>query len=128
MAAICRSTGAGSGQFFPLSPAELRRFLGGSGLGVYLLLKHNGARRASVFCAAPLAFVFSPLVGSPITTSAKFAVVSKSPLTHRINDSLASSGFALAGKKSGCDAMVLSGCAAEPSVLVVDDGRVGSNR
>ena len=30
---------------------------------------------------APLVFAFSPLVGSPLTTSAKFAVVSKSPLT-----------------------------------------------
>ena len=30
---------------------------------------------------APLIFAFSPLVGSPLTTSAKFAVVSKSPLT-----------------------------------------------
>ena len=53
---------------------------------------------------APLVFAFSPLVGSPLTTSAKFAVVSKSPLTGRINDSLASSGFAIAGKRCGCDA------------------------
>ena len=114
----------GSGQFFPLSPDELRRFLGGSGLGVYLLLMHGGAALDPFSAAAPLAFVFSPLVGSPITTSAKFAVVSKSPLTHRINDSLASSGFALAGKKSGCDALLLTGRAAELSVLIVDDGRV----
>ena len=55
---------------------------------------YRGARAGS---AARLSF--SPLVGSPLTTSAKFAVVSKSPLTKRINDSLASSGFALAGKK-----------------------------
>ena len=48
-----------------------------------------------------MAFVFSPLVGSPITTSAKFAVVSRSPLTERINDSLASSHFAIAGKRMG---------------------------
>ena len=124
MAAICRSISQGTGQFFPLSPDELRRFLGGSGLGVYLLLMHGGAALDPFSAAAPLAFVFSPLVGSPITTSAKFAVVSKSPLTHRINDSLASSGFALAGKKSGCDALLLTGRAAELSVLIVDDGRV----
>ena len=46
-------------------------------------------------------------MGSPLTTSAKFAVVSKSPLTNRINDSLVSSGFAIAAKKCGCDAPVL---------------------
>jgi aldehyde:ferredoxin oxidoreductase len=67
-------------------------------------------------------FAFSPLVGSPLTTSAKFAVVSRSPLTERFNDSLASSGFALAGKRCGCDAMVIVGRAREWSVLVVDDG------
>ena len=69
-------------------------------------------------------FAFSPLVGSPLTTSAKFAVVSKSPLTDRINDSLASSGFAIAGKHCGCDAIVIVGRAAELSVLIIDDGRV----
>ncbi|MCH7974048.1 MAG: aldehyde:ferredoxin oxidoreductase [Bacteroidetes bacterium] len=73
---------------------------------------------------ASIAFVFSPLVGSPITTSAKFAVVSKSPLTHRINDSLASSMFAIAGKKSGCDAIVLTGRASRPSILVINNGEV----
>ena len=72
---------------------------------------------------AALAFVFSPLVGSPLTTSAKFAVVSKSPLTERINDSLASSAFALAGKKTGSDAIVIVGRAPEPSILIIDDQR-----
>jgi len=69
-------------------------------------------------------FAFSPLVGSPLTTSAKFAVVSKSPLTDRINDSLASSGFAIAGKRCGCDAIVIVGRAPRLSVLIIDDGRV----
>jgi aldehyde:ferredoxin oxidoreductase len=73
---------------------------------------------------APLVFAFSPLVGSPLTTSAKFAVVSKSPLTGRINDSLASSGFAITGKSCGCDAIVIVGRAPELSVLIIDDAGV----
>src|SRR5688572_8082191 len=81
-----------------LEAATLRRFLGGSGLGTYLLLAEGAAEADPLSPEAPLAFVFSPLVGSPLTTSAKFAVVSKSPLTGRINDSLASSHFAIAGK------------------------------
>jgi aldehyde:ferredoxin oxidoreductase len=48
-------------------------------------------------------------------------VVSKSPLTGRINDSLASSGFAIAGKRCGCDAIMIVGRAAELSVLVIDE-------
>ncbi len=107
-----------------LKEGLLRNFLGGSGLGVALLLGEGAAEVEPLSPRAALAFVFSPLVGSPLTTSAKFAVVSKSPLTHRINDSLASSGFALAGKKTGHDAIVLIGKAPEPSILVIDDDRV----
>ena len=102
----------------------LRDFLGGSGLGLAILLDEGAAQVDPLAPEAALAFVFSPLVGSPLTTSAKFAVVSKSPLTERINDSLASSGFALAGKKTGHDAIVLVGRAPVPSVLVIDDGKV----
>ncbi len=58
---------------------------------------------------APLAFVFSPFVGTPLTTSAKFAVVAKSPLTGMLNDALASSHFAISGKLTGHDAIVVRG-------------------
>ena len=114
----------GSSERVVLKEGLLRNFLGGSGLGVALLLGEGAAEVEPLSPRAALAFVFSPLVGSPLTTSAKFAVVSKSPLTHRINDSLASSGFALAGKKTGHDAIVLIGKAPEPSILVIDDDRV----
>src|SRR6266567_2015313 len=69
---------------------------------------------------APLAFVFSPMVGTPLTTSAKFAVVAKSPLTGMLNDALASSQFAISGKLTGHDAIVVTGTCARPSVLLVD--------
>jgi aldehyde:ferredoxin oxidoreductase len=69
---------------------------------------------------APLAFVFSPLVGTPLTTSAKFAVVAKSPLTGLLTDALASSQFAISGKLTGYDAIVIIGRAAKQSVLLID--------
>ena len=114
----------GSVERVPLADAVLRQFIGGSGLGAWLLLDAQCAHLDPLDPAAPLVFAFSPLVGSPLTTSAKFAVVSKSPLTNRINDSLASSGFAIAGKSCGCDAIVIVGRAPELSVLVIDDGQV----
>src|SRR5213075_956150 len=100
------------------------QYIGGSGLGVKLLLDEGAAVMDPLAPGAPLVFAFSPLVGSPLTTSAKFAVVSKSPLTGRINDSLASSGFAIAGKGCGCDAMMIVGRAPELSVLVIEGSRV----
>ena len=111
----------GSAENVDLPDAVLRQFIGGSGLGVRLLLDEGAAHAEPLAPEAPLVFAFSPLVGSPLTTSAKFAVVSKSPLTERINDSLASSGFAIAGKGCGCDAIVLVGRAPELSVLIIDE-------
>src|SRR5580658_4576291 len=113
-------TGGGA-EHISLPEAVLRQFIGGSGLGVRLLLDEGAAHAEPLAPEAPLVFAFSPLVGSPLTTSAKFAVVSKSPLTERINDSLASSGFAIAGKGCGCDAIVLVGRASELSVLIIDE-------
>src|SRR5688572_23962118 len=113
---VSRSTG----ELVPLPEKVLRQFIGGSGLGVKLLLDEGAAVVDPLAPDAPLVFAFSPLVGSPLTTSAKFAVVSKSPLTDRINDSLASSGFAVAGKRSGSDALMIVGRAPELSVLVID--------
>ena len=110
----------GSAEELALEGKTLRRYVGGVGLGTYLM--HRLAPRGVDALApeAPLAFVFSPLVGTPLTTSAKFAVVAKSPLTDRLNDALASSHFAIAGKLSGHDALVVTGARDAPSVLLVD--------
>ena len=106
---------------FPIDRNVLRRFVGGTGLATYLVLRHDGPRHDALDPAAPLVFGFSPLVGSPLTTSAKFVVVSRSPLTNLLNDSLVSSTFALAGKRTGYDALVITGRAPTWSLLVIDD-------
>ena len=63
----------------------LRDYLGGSGLGVALLLKEGAAVVDPLAPEAGLDFGFSPLMGSALATAAKFAVFSKSPVTQRIN-------------------------------------------
>src|ERR1700761_4987750 len=98
----------------------LRSFIGGAGLGSWLMHECCPPGVDALAPEAPLMFVFSPLVGTPLTTSAKFAVVAKSPLTGRLTDALASSHFAIAGKLTGHDAIVIDGRAPELSVLLVD--------
>ena len=105
----------------PLSDDVLRACIGGAGLGTHLVSELGPAGVDPLSPEAPLAFVFSPLVGTPLTTSAKFAVVAKSPLTDRLNDALASSHFAIAGKLTGNDAIVVRGACDAPSALVVDE-------
>jgi aldehyde:ferredoxin oxidoreductase len=116
------STGAAG--WLALPGSVLRRFIGGVGLGTWLLHREGPRGGDPLAPEAALIFCFSPLVGTPLTTSAKFAVVAKSPLTFRLNDALSSSHFALAGKRAGADALVIVGACASPSILVIEDGVV----
>ena len=109
-----------SGEALPLPDEVLRAYIGGAGLGTWLMHELAPPGVDPLAPEAPLAFCFSPLVGTPLTTSAKFAVVAKSPLTGLLNDALASSHFAIAGKLTGHDAIVVRGACEEPSVLLVD--------
>lgn len=100
-------------------PASVsRRLLGGVGLGTWLLLRESTPGFDPLSAEAPLVFAFSPLVGTGLTTSAKFAVVAKSPLTGFVCDALASSHFAIAGKRMGIDAIVVKGACETPSEWV----------
>jgi aldehyde:ferredoxin oxidoreductase len=110
----------GSSEVLPLPEEILRAYVGGAGLGTWLMHELAPPGGDPLGPEAPLAFCFSPLVGTPLTTSAKFAVVAKSPLTGMLNDALASSHFAIAGKLTGNDAIVVRGACEEPSVLLVD--------
>ncbi len=113
---------SGAAARLPLAESLLRSFVGGSGLGTRLLMEASPPGVDPLAPEAALVVALSPLVGSPLTTSAKFAVVAKSPLTRRITDALASDRFAIELKRAGMDALVLTGRAPSWSVLVVDDG------
>src|SRR5215470_7385433 len=122
--ALVVDAGTGTASTLPLPDELLRAYLGGAGLGAWLMHRLAPPGAAPLSAQAPLAFVFSPLVGTPLTTSAKFAVVAKSPLTGMLNDALASSHFAISGKLTGHDAIVVRGACREPSVLLVDGAGV----
>jgi aldehyde:ferredoxin oxidoreductase len=118
--ALVVDAGAATSYVLPLPDELLRAYIGGAGLGAWLM-HHLGSPGVDPLApAAPLAYVFSPLVGTPLTTSAKFAVVAKSPLTGLLTDALASSHFAIAGKLTGYDAIVVTGACSRPSALLID--------
>jgi aldehyde:ferredoxin oxidoreductase len=118
--ALVVDAGAAAASTLSLSDGLLRAYIGGAGLGAWLMHHLAPPGVDPLAPEAPLAFVFSPLVGTPLTTSAKFAVVAKSPLTGMLNDALASSHFAISGKLTGHDAIVVRGACRQPSVLLVD--------
>ena len=98
----------------------LRAHLGGVGLGTWIVSRETRANVDPLGLDASLVLALSPLVGSPLTTSAKFAVVAISPLTGRLCDALSSSHFAIAAKRSGVDAIAISGRYERPSLLFID--------
>ena len=122
--ALVVDAGTGAASTLPLPDDLLRAYLGGAGLGTWLMHRLAPPGADPLGPDAPLAFVFSPLVGTPLTTSAKFAVVAKSPLTGMLNDALSSSHFAISGKLTGYDAIVVRGACERPSALAIDGAGV----
>src|SRR2546427_12537578 len=104
-----------------LEESRLRAFLGGIGLGTSLLYDFAPPGVDPFAPANPLIFTSAPLVGTGLTTTAKFAVVTTSPLTGFIADSLSSSFFALELKRTGLDAVVVTGQAFSPVYLFISD-------
>jgi aldehyde:ferredoxin oxidoreductase len=109
----------GTSSHHGLEESSLRKCLGGVGLGTSLLHKYAPAGVGPLSPANPIIFATAPLVGTGLTTTAKFAVVTKSPLTGFIADSLSSSHFALELKRLAIDALVISGAAASPVYVFI---------
>ena len=107
-----------------LDESRLRAFLGGIGLGTSLLYEFAPPGVDPYAPANPLIFTSAPLVGTGLTTTAKFAVVTKSPLTGFIADSLSSSHFALELKRVGVDALVIAGQASSMVYILIENDRV----
>ena len=99
----------------------LRSFIGGIGLGTYLLYRYCPPGADPLGPDNPLLFVGSPLVGTRLTTSSKFAVLTKSPLTGFIADSLSSSFLATELKKCCGDALIIQGRADYPTLLHIEN-------
>ena len=114
----------GTASWRALEESRLQAYLGGIGLGTSLLYDYAPPGVEPLAADNPLIFVSAPLVGTGLTTTAKLAVVTKSPLTGGIADSLSSSFFALELKRLGVDALVVSGRAQVPVWVWIRDERV----
>ena len=107
-----------------IEEVRLRAFLGGIGLGSSLLYEYAPTGVDPFSPANPLILASAPLVGTGLTTTAKYAVVTKSPLTGFIADSLSSSYFALELKRVGVDALIITGSASAMSYVFINNHHV----
>ena len=136
-AALVVDLTTGEHRWDPIPDRVLRATIGGIGLGTWLLHQYGApevdsdgailtdAERLRLLDSAfepenPLIFVSSPLVGTRLTTSSKFAVLTRSPLTGFIADGLSSSHLAVELKRACGDALVILGKAPEPTLLHIN--------
>ncbi|HEY3361139.1 MAG TPA: aldehyde ferredoxin oxidoreductase family protein [Methanosarcina sp.] len=101
----------------------IRKYLGGRGLGVKLLLELADANIDPLGPKNPLIFTSGPLSGFvPMASGA--VLTSKSPLTGTIFSWNMDGGFGRELKKAGIDALVIIGKAKRPSYIKIDNGSV----
>ena len=111
---------SGKSTFEPLTPEEQVSFIGGAGLGAWLLYKHCPAGVDPFSPEAPLIFARGPFFGAGVPGSAKMAVACKSPLTGFVGDSLSSGPVAEELSRMPFDALVIKGRVSGPAVLHID--------
>jgi aldehyde:ferredoxin oxidoreductase len=101
-----------------------RQFLGGYGLGAYLMWKHFPAGTDPLAPEACFAICSGLLTGTKTPFSGRIQIVGKSPLTGTWADSNSGGSVAIHLREAGFDALLVEGAASEPTVLVVEDNSV----
>ena len=115
---------SGKSRFEPLSEEEQVSFIGGAGLGAWLLYKHCPPGVDPLSPENPLIFTRGPFLGAGVPGSSKMAVACKSPLTGFVGDSLSSGPVAEELSRMPFDALVIKGKASGPVFLHIEDDSV----
>ncbi len=115
---------SGKSSFEPLSAVEQVSFIGGAGLGAWLLYKHCPPGVDPLSPQNPLIFTRGPFLGAGVPGSSKMAVACKSPLTGFVGDSLSSGPVAEELSLMPFDALVIKGRASGPVFLHIEDDSV----
>jgi aldehyde:ferredoxin oxidoreductase len=104
--------------------AVYKSFLGGYGLGAYLMWTHYPAKADPLAPESCFAIVSGLLTGVRTPFSGRIQIVGKSPLSGTWADSNSGGSVASQLRRAGFDGLLVTGRASEPSILVVDDGDV----
>lgn len=108
----------------PLDEAKAKKYIGARGLGVKTFFDETDPKIDPLAEDNKLLIVGGPLTGSPMPTSGRFMVVTKSPLTGTI--AIANSGgkWGAEFKNTGFDMIILEGKAKSPIYINMTDDRI----
>ena len=108
----------------PIPESVLRSYLGGKGLGSYLLLKENPPHIDPFSPENRLIFTSGPLADTPFYGSSRYAVFTKSPQTGIYSESYSGGKITLSLSRTGYDAIIIEGKSKHPIFLEISDQEV----
>jgi aldehyde:ferredoxin oxidoreductase len=100
-----------------------KKFIGGSGLATKILYDETGPETDTLGPENRLIFMTGPFAATPVITSGRHHMVSKSPLTGAYTESDTGGTWGPFLKRAGFDGIVVSGKANKPVYLWVSDGK-----
>ena len=112
---------SGASRIEPLDVRTARRFLGGNGLAARLLYDRLPPGTGPFAPENAVVFSVGPITDTTVPGNSRACVASKSPLTGLFFDSTFGGRFPATLKRSGFDAVVITGRAAAPSYLLVTE-------
>lgn len=115
---------AGKWRMEPVTEDMARKWVGGSGFAAYTVFEHVPASADPLGPENILCFFTGPLTGTLVTASSRHSVAAKSPLSGRWGEASVGGSWGRALKQAGYDGVVLTGQAAGPSYLWINDGNV----
>ena len=108
----------------PLDAEWARLYVGGKGLLMRYLYEELPAGTDALAPENPLILATGPFAGTAVATCSRLAVGCKSPATGTLLDSYVGGSFAPELKFAGYDVVVITGAAAEPVLVLIEDDRV----
>lgn len=106
-----------------LSEEILIQFLGGRGLGTWLLAREMRPDADPLGPESILVIACGPFAGVPVPAGSLFSVSFRSPLTGTISSSHCGGHFGAAMRWAGCDVLVFRGASERPTYLLLDENR-----
>jgi aldehyde:ferredoxin oxidoreductase len=101
-----------------------RGFLGGKGLGTYLLLEHTSAGVDPLSADNAIIFATGPVTDTKIWGSSRLGAFTKSPLTGGYMETYTGGRVAEPASRTGYDAIVFKGASERPVYLEITNGKV----
>ncbi len=105
----------------PLDPQVAKDYIGGRGLGIYLMNQEMDPSCNPLSSENMMIMATGPLTGTKAPTGARYMVMTKSPLTGAITCSNAGGKFPAAFKLTGFDAVIFTGKAEKPVYLLIEN-------